>query len=140
MNKRTAIILTVMIITIFVMTSCGEGEEQMRTPGSTSVGGAVILTGPEIDDEWEIVEPQVYFSANEEFYFHFHNNLAFDSEQVTIQLIDNRNEEVLAENVFEVDPEEKVLVDMVWFGNEGMYTIKALVDEEVRATREVLIE
>ena len=140
MKKRAAIILTAMIIILLIMTSCEEEEQQMRTPGSTSAGGAVILTGPEIDDEWEIVEPQVYFSTSEEFYFYFHNNLAFDTDQVTIQLIDNRDEEILAENVFEVDPEEKVLVDMVWFGKEGMYTIKALVDEEIKATREVLIE
>lgn len=140
MIKRAVIILTAMIVTILMMTSCGEEEVQMRTPGSTSVGGAVILTGPEIDDEWEIIEPQVYFSPNEEFYFHFHNNLSFGTEEVTIQLVDNRNEEILAENVFEVDPEEKELIDMIWFGKEGMYTIKALVDEEIRATREVLIE
>ncbi len=140
MIKRIALILTVIIAALLMLTSCGEEEKQMRTPGSTSVGGAVILTGTEIDDEWEIVEPQVYFSANEEFYFHFHNNLAFDTDQVIIQLIDNRDEEILAENVFAVDPEEKELVDMVWFGKEGMYTIKALVDEEIRATREVLIE
>ncbi len=140
MIKKIVIILTAMIAVLLMMTSCNNEEEQMRTPGSTSVGGAVILTGSEIDDEWQIVEPQVYFSANEEFYFYFHNNLTFDTEQVTIQLIDNRDEEILAENVFAVDPEEKVLVDMVWFGKEGMYTIKALVDEEIRATREVLIE
>ena len=140
MIKRIALILTVMMVALLFIASCGEEEEQMRTPGSTSIGGAVILTGPEIDDEWEIVEPQVYFSANEEFYFHFHNNLAFETDQVTIRLVDNRDEEILAENVFAVDPEEKVLVDMVWFGKEGMYTIKALVDEEIRATREVLIE
>ncbi len=140
MIKKIAMILTVMIAALLMLTSCGEQEVQMRTPGSTSVGGAVILTGTEIDDEWEIVEPQVYFSTNEEFYFHFHNNLAFETDQVIIQLIDNRDEEILAENVFAVDPEEKELVDMVWFGKEGMYTLKAIVDEEVRATREVLIE
>lgn len=140
MNKRNAIILTVTIAALLMLTSCNEEEEQMRTPGSTSVGGAVILTGVEIDDEWEIVEPQVYFSANEEFYFHFHNNMPFDTEQVAIQLIDNRNDEILAENNYEVNPEESLLVDMIWFGKEGMYTLKAIVDGEVRATREVLIE
>ncbi len=140
MIKKIVIGLTVVVIVLLTITSCGEESQQMRTPGSTSVGGAVILTGLEVDDDWEIIEPQVYFSANEEFYFHFHNNMPFDTEQVTIQLINNRDEEILAENNYEVSPEESLLVDMVWFGKEGMYTLKAIVGEEVRATREVLIE
>lgn len=138
--RRAAIGLLIVIVTFLTMVSCNEEEEQMRTPGSTSVGGAAILTGLEVNDDWEIIEPQVYFSANEEFYFHFHNNMPFDTEQVAIQLIDNRNDEILAENNYEVNPEESLLVDMIWFGKEGMYTLKAIVDEEVRATREVLIE
>ncbi len=139
MPGRFFLIMTVFITIIVVITSCGN-DEQIRPPGSTSVGGAVIKTTLELEDEFELIDLQTKFEPNQEFYFYFHNNLPFGSEQITIQLINNSDERILAEKNYDVNPDENKWYDKVWFGSRGMYTIAVKIDGEVRATREVIIE
>ncbi len=139
MNRRFTLYMVVIIIIIIIITSCGN-EVQTRPPGSTSVGGAVIKTTLELKDEFESIELQTNFDPNQEFYFYFHNNLPFGSEQITVQLISNSDDRILAETNYDVNPEEIEWYDKVWFGSRGMYTIAVKIDSEVRATREVVIE
>ncbi len=136
--------VAVIITIIFIGAACGNEGNDVNTqelpPTGTSVGGALMETGPEIDDDWELVSVQDRFQAGEEFYFSFNNNMPFDSEQVTIQLIDNSSEKVLAESDYEVNPDHNSITDIIWFGSPGRYTIAAEVRGVVRATREVIIE
>ncbi len=140
MVKQYSLLTAILIALLLAVTSCGNDTEVTRTPGGTSVGGANITTGLEIDEDYVVTEPQTSFEPNQEFYFYFHNNLPFGSEEVTVQLIDNSDDQVLAENSYDVDPDAAELTDKIWFGSTGMFTIAAKVDGELRATREVLIE
>ncbi len=140
MIKHYSIIGIAILAMIFICASCSSSNDSGRTPGSTSVGGANIQTGLEINDDYEVIEQQVYFKPNQEFYFHFHNNMPFDSEEVIVRLIANSSEKTLAESDYEVNPDSNQLTDKIWFGGTGMYTIIAIVGEDVRATREVMIE
>jgi len=139
MLKRYGIILAVIFAITLITTSCSNNQ-QLRPPGSTSVGGARIETALEANDNLVITESQTTFEKNQQFYFYFNNNRSFQSEQLTVQLIDNRNERILAESDYEVNPDQYELTDKIWFGSEGMFTIVVKVDGEVRATREVIIE
>lgn len=139
MLKRYGIIMAV-IFTIALITISCSNNQQLRPPGSTSVGGARIETALEANDNLVITESQTTFETNQQFYFYFNNNRSFQSEQLTVQLIDNRNERILAESDYEVNPDQYELTDKIWFGSEGMFTIVVKVDGEVRATREVIIE
>ncbi len=139
MIKQYSIIFAVVITIIFIGAACSN-DEQPPPPAGTSVGGAQLETGLDIDDQWEIVFTQTTFQANEEFHFNFNNNTAFDSELVTVQLIGNSNEKVLAESDYEVDPDDYSVTDKIWFGSPGRYTIVVKVGGEVRATQEVIIE
>ncbi len=140
MFKHYTILMIILFAIISFGISCSSNDAETRTPGSTSVGGANILTGPEVNEDLEITETQTSFEPNQEFYFHFHNNMPFNSELVTVQLVGNSDEKILAESDYEVDPEDAELTDKIWFGSRGMHTIIVMVDGETRATREVLIE
>ncbi len=139
MFRRYVLFLTVIYVIIMIGTSCSNSQ-QTRPPGSTSVGGATIKTALEINGDFETIESQTNFEPNQEFYFYFHNNLSFGSDQISVQLIDNNDEKILAETDYEVDPDNSQLYDRIWFGSRGMYTIVVKVDGEVRATREIIIE
>ncbi len=139
MLKRYGIILAVIFAITLITSSCSNNQ-QLRPPGSTSVGGARIETALEVNDNLAITESQTTFETNQQFYFYFNNNRSFQTDQLTVQLIDNRNDRILAESDYEVDPDQYELTDKIWFGSEGMFTIVVKVDGEVRATREVIIE
>ncbi len=139
MLKQNGWLVLLLIPVILFCVSCEE-EEPEREPESTSVGGSVLETGYEVDDDRKIVSPQTTFRANEDFYFSFYNNEPFGEEEVTVELIHSDTGEVKAENVYEVDPEWDLVADMIWFGHQGMYKISVEVGDEVRATREVIIE
>lgn len=132
-------IFSALFITIFlVVAACGNDEQ--LPPTGTSVGGSILETGLEVDEELNITSVQTTFMPNEVFYFHFHNNVVFDSERVTVQLIGNSNEKVLAESDYDVNPDEDSLTDKIWFGSPGRYTIAVKVGGEIRATQEVIVE
>ncbi len=139
MLKRYGLVLAVFFAITLITSSCSNNQ-QLRPPGSTSVGGARIETALEVNDNHVITESQTTFETNQHFYFYFNNNRSFQSDQLTVQLIDNRNDRVLAESDYEVNPDQYELTDKIWFGSEGMFTIVVKVDGEVRATREVIIE
>lgn len=141
-NWKPCLVLFFLAI-IFFCAGCEEAEpenEADRIPESTSVGGAVLETGHELDDDYMIVSTQATFNANEDFYFSFYNNEPFGVEEVKIELIYSDSGEVKADNRYEVDPEGDIVYDMIWFSQPGIYKIFVLVGEEIRATKEVIIE
>ncbi|MGM0687971.1 MAG: hypothetical protein ACQESO_00130 [Bacillota bacterium] len=139
MIKHYSILSALLIIVFLVLAACGNEEKQLP-PTGTSVGGSVLETGLEIDQELLIISAQTTFMPNEIFYFYFYNNAVFGSGQVTVQLVENSNEKVLAQSNYEVDPDDDSLTDKIWFGSPGRYTIVVKVGGEIRATQEVIIE
>ncbi len=135
MQTRKIILMLLIILLPFFCLSC-----QDDLPSNVSVDGAVVEVGLEVNDDLEIVTPQTTFQANEDFYFYFYNNQPFNTERLTVQLVDGRNEKVLAEHTYEVDPGQTSLTDGIFFGNPGKYLITVRIDGIVRATREVTIE
>lgn len=133
-------IFIILVPILMLCASCEEEEQPDPTPGSTSIGGAVLETGYEIDDDKRIVAPQNTFEAREDFYFSFDNNEPFGVDEVTVELIYSETEEVKADNTYEVDPGWQTVADMIWFGQAGLYKISVEVGDEIRATREVIIE
>lgn len=145
MIRRQIILFTVMIIVILFGVSCSEnllnGDSlNEETLINTSEGGALLITGTAIDENREINLPETTFTVNEDFYFYFHNNEPFGTDRITVRLIDSINEKVLAESDYDVQPETAAITDMVWFGAPGKFKIAVIVDGQVRAIREVLIE
>jgi len=132
--------LVLVLIPVLLFSVSCEQEEVEREPDSTSVGGSVLETGYEVDEDKKVLSPQDTFKANEDFYFSFYNNEPFGVEEVRVELIFSETEKVKAENTYDVDPEWDQVADMIWFGQPGMYKISVEVGDEVRATREIIIE
>ena len=139
MIGRYIVIIAVAIFFILVGISCDEAENEGPLI-NTAEGGSLLITGSTIDDNKEINLPETTFITNEDFYFNFHNNEPFGTDLITVRLIDSINEKVLAESDYDVEPESATITDMVWFGAPGKFKIVVIVDGQVRAIREVLIE
>ncbi len=134
-KKRLLIIAA--LASLFFISACDEPEQP---PASSAVGGSLLVLGREITEEHEVLNQDVRFGAGEEFYFYFHNNMPFDTEEVEVRLINNSNDEILAENSYEVHPDAKTVTDKIWFGSPGRFSILVQVGDQVRAVREVIIE
>lgn len=134
MIKRYSMVMVIFLILFLFCISCSE-----EGPVNVSVDGAVVETGLEVDDHYRIVSPQADFTAGEEFYFYFFNNQPFGSDRLTVQLVDGRNEKVLAEHTYEVDPLDESLTDVIFFGSAGTYYVTVRIDGIVRASSEVTI-
>jgi len=107
---------------------------------STSVGGASLETGYQIDDDYSIISTSTKFKAGEYFYFSFFNNDDFGSETITLQLIDSDSNELLFTTDYKVQEEWNMLADEVFFNQPGKYKIVVLINGKTRATQEVIIE
>ncbi|MDW7740046.1 MAG: hypothetical protein SCJ97_08340 [Bacillota bacterium] len=136
MIKRNFLLLLTLFFLLMICTSCG-GDS---TVTSTAVSGSVLELGYEIDENLEVVAAQTNFKAGEDFYFSFFNNEPFGGNSVTVQLIESSSDEILADGVYEVDPEWDTIADMIWFSDPGKYKVVIKVGEQTRATQEVIIE
>lgn len=135
MINKQVIVITLLLLLMISVSACRSEE-----PVNVSVDGAIIETGLAIDDDLRIISPQTTFKAGEDFYFYFYNNGNFNSERLTVQLVDSRNEKVLAEHTYEVEPGENSLTDGIFFGNPGSFLVTVRIDGLVRATRQIIIE
>ncbi len=140
MLMRFVIILFVIAIIAAVVFTGFLKETEIRIPESISVDGAIIVTGLELDEKNIIVTFSDTFKVNQDFYIHFENNRPFESELVTFQLINTKNDQILAQEIYDVETEDHDLYSLVFFNNPGLYRIVAIVGGEIRATREVVIE
>lgn len=140
MLLRFAIIFFVIAVIGAVLFTGFFGEPVLRMPESTSVDGANIETGLELDENNKIVSISDTFRINQDFYIHFENNGPFEDERVTFQLIDTKNDQILAQDHYDVESEDHHLYSIIYFSSPGLYRIVALVGNQIRATREVVIE
>jgi predicted small secreted protein len=130
MKKRICWII-IMVAVAFLASSCTT---------STSVGGASLETGYDIDSSHAIVTTSNTFPAGDEFYYSFYNGSKFGSNVVTLKLIDSESNEVLLEYDYDVDPNWDIMADTTWFNEPGKYKIVILIDGKTRATQEVIIQ
>ncbi len=137
--RFASIFIVIAIIAAVIVTGIFE-EPELPTPESTSIDGAVIETGLQLDDNNKILSLGDTFTINQDFYIHFDNNGAFEQEQVTFQLIDTKNDQILAQENYDVDIEDTEVYSIVYFSSPGLYRIVALVGGQVRATSEVIIK
>ena len=137
--RFASIFIVIAIIAAVIVTGIFE-EPELTTPESTYIDGAVIETGLQLDDNNKILSLGDTFTINQDFYIHFDNNGAFEQEQVTFQLIDTKNDEILAQENYDVDIEDTEVYSIVYFSSPGLYRIVALVGGQVRATSEVIIK
>ncbi|MBM4234910.1 MAG: hypothetical protein FJ152_00365 [Firmicutes bacterium] len=137
---RFALIIFVIVVIAAVVFTGSNDETELRTPESTSVDGATIETGLELDETNLIVAFSDTFKINQDFYIHFENNGPFENEKVTFHLVDTKNDQILAQEQYDVETDDHDLYSLVFFSNPGLYRIVAIVGDQIRATREVIIE
>ena len=137
--RFASIFIVIAIIAAVIVTGIFE-EPELPTPESTSIDGAVIETGLQLDDNNKILSLGDTFTINQDFYIHFDNNGAFEQEQVTFQLIDTKNDEILAQENYDVDIEDTEVYSIVYFSSPGLYRIVDLLGGNVRATSLVIIK
>jgi len=125
MLMRFALIFFVIAIIGAIVFTEFYGETELIIPESTSVDGAIIETGLELDENNLIVAFSDTFKINQDFYIHFENNGPF---------------EILAQEQYDVDIDDHDLYSLVFFSSPGLYRIVAIVGDQIRATREVVIE
>ena len=126
-----------LIILLFIILMVGA---TVACTASTSVGGASIETGYEINDNFGIKSTKTTFAAGEEFYFSFNNSKQFDSDVLQLQLSNSESDEILLEHNYEVESAWDTLADTIWFNDPGKYKISCLINGKVRATQEVIVE
>ena len=140
MLMRFVLIFFVIAIIVAVVFTGFFSETELRTPESTSVDGAIIETGLELDESNAIVSFSDIFKINQDFYIHFENNGPFEHERVTFQLVDTKNDTILAQEHYDVETDAHDLYSLVFFSSPGLYRVVAIVGDQIRATREVIIE
>ncbi len=139
MQKRFILPVFIAVLAVLFVVSC-DNEQEPPEPTGSAVEGVVLEMGHEVDEEDRILSPETRFKANEDFYFSFYNNEPFENEPIEVMLIKSETDEVLADNVYEVRPDEDTIADMIWFGKPGLYKILVEVGGEERAFQEVIIE
>ncbi len=140
MVMRFAIVFSVIAIITAVTVTRFFSDAELRTPESTSIDGAFIETGLELDDNNLIALVSDTFKINQDFYIHFENNGPFENEQIKFQLVDTKNDQILAQEPFDVEIDDHDHYSLVFFSSPGLYRIVAIVGDQIRATREVIIE
>lgn len=142
MPKRILPLLLLLIISLILLSCDQEPEPEMEELKSTSIEGATLEIGKDIDEERFILEPSTTFKANEDIYFRYHNNRPFGEDRVIVQLIDSSNENVLGEHDYteQLDQEDLYFTDRVYFGAPGRFMIAVSVAGEIRASRELMID
>ena len=140
MPKKILPLLLLLTICL-ILVSCGQ-EPEVEELKSTSIEGATLEIGRDIDEERFILEPSNSFEANEDIYFRYHNNRPFGEDRVVVQLIDSSNDNVLGEHDYteQLAEEDLHFTDRVYFGAPGRFMIAVSVAGEVRASRELIID
>jgi hypothetical protein len=135
MFKRYGLLFAVIFALTLVAASCSGGTS------STSIDGAAIQVGAEVNDDLYIVSPKTNLSVGEDFYVSFDNNASFESDYITMKIENSESGEVLDEISYNVDPEWTIIVtEQLYFPDPGKFKISFIVNEKVRATQEVIVE
>ena len=131
-NKYYGVIFLVLIMA-FAATSCSGAVT------STSVGGASISTGLEIQDNLTVRSAKNEFAAGEVFYISFDNNASFGTGSITMRVEDTETREIIGEADYNVEPEWTIMATDGSLNEPGKYKIIFIVDGKVRASQSVVI-
>ncbi len=138
-GKILLIILGVIVVCFIALVVIGLLTDS-DTLKSTSVDGARVQLGYEIDDDLHIVSPVVTFEVNEHFYVSFNNNAPFDTSNFTLLVENSETNEIYGEIVYDVEPSWTIAVTELFFVPEaGAYKFSCIVDGVVRASQEVTV-
>lgn len=135
MFKRYGVLFLAMMAFALLIVSCSDSTS------STSVDGAAIQVGAEVNDNLYIVSPKTNFTVGEDFYISFDNNASFGTDFITLLVEDSESKEVIAELSYEVDPEWTIIVtEQLYIPNPGKFKVSFIVNDKARATQEVIVE
>ena len=134
MFRRYGLLFAVIFAVALVAVSCSGGTS------STSIDGAAIQVGAEVDDDLYIVSPKTNLAVGEDFYISFDNNASFGTDFITLLVEESESNEVIEEISYNVDPEWTIIVtEQLYFPDPGKFKISFIVNEKVRATQEVIV-
>ena len=134
MFRRYGLLFAVIIAVALVAVSCSGGTS------STSIDGAAIQVGSEVNDDLYIVSPKTNLAVGEDFYVSFDNNASFGTDYITMKVENSESGEVLEEVEYNVDPEWTIIVtEQLYFPDPGKFKISFIVSEKARATQEVIV-
>jgi hypothetical protein len=132
--RRYGLLFVVIFAVALLAVSCS------GSTSSTSIDGAGIQVGAEVNDDLYIVSPKTNVAVGEDFYISFDNNASIGTGVVTLLVEDSESKEVIEEISYEVDPEWTIIVtEQLYFPDPGKFKISFIVNDEVRATQEVIV-
>ncbi len=135
MFRRYGLLFAAIIAVALVAVSCSGGTS------STSVGGAGIQVGAEVNDDLYIVSPKTNLAVGEDFHVSFDNNASFGTDYITLKIEHSESGEVLEEVEYNVDPEWSIVVtEQLYFPDPGKFKISFIVNGKARATQEVIVK
>ena len=135
MFRRYSLLFAVIFAVALLAVSCSGGTS------STSIDGADIQIGSEVNDNLYIVSPKTNLLVGEDFYVSFDNNALFASDYITMKIENSESGEVLSEVEYNVDPEWTIVVtEKLYFADLGKFKVSFIVNGKVRATQEVIVE
>ncbi len=134
MIKKYGWLLCIVLVMCIVAVSCSGATT------SSSVGGAQVKMGLEVNDDLSIRSTKTSFEAGEVFNISFDNNASFGANYVTMRVEDSDTKEMVGEVDYEVDPEWTIMVTDGSLTDPGKYKISFIVGGKVRASQEVIIK
>ncbi len=134
MKKRIFILFCLLVAVSLFTLSCSGAVT------TTSVDGATVTTGLELNDDLSIRSTKTNFRLDEVFIISFDNNAPFGSNIITMQVEDTDAKEMIGSVDYDVDPEWAIVTTEGSFNEPGKYKISFLVNGKVRATQTVIIE
>lgn len=135
MFRRYGFLFAVIFTVALVAVSCSGGTS------STSIDGAAIQVGAEVNDDLYIVSPKTNLTVGEDFYISFDNNDSFGTDFITLLVEDSESKEVIVEVSYNVDPAWTIIAtELLYIPEPGKFKISFIVSEKVRATQEVIVE
>ena len=134
MSRRFLWLIVFMVIISLVTMSCSGGTT------STSIDGAKLEVGYEVDDDFRIISPRTHFAIEEDFRISFEMNEPFNADVVVFRIYEAETGELYGEATVNVDPQYNILAtDPVYVEDPGKYNLQAVVNGKVKATQDIII-
>lgn len=107
----------------------------------SSSKSAYIEFGQERDElDFELSSKGSTFAVGKEFYYLFNNSKPFNDSVLKIQLIDSETDKIILEHDYQVEADNTLYSDKIGFNEIGKYKIVFLINGDLRAMSEVIIE
>ncbi len=134
MKKRVFILLCLLVAVSLFSLSCSGAVS------TTSVDGATVTTGLELNDDLTIRSSKTTFRPDEGFIISFDNNAPFDASIITMRIEDTDAKEVIGSVDYDVDPSWTIASTEGSLNEAGKYKISFMVNGKTRASQTVIIE